>query len=97
MGTITVVVPNETEQQFRQAAREQFGYSEEALSEAVGTALQTWTEQVRATAKYRKEAEALGDPIVAISGLLRHIKKSSVELQHEIGTILSEKYDRHRC
>ncbi len=96
MGAIKLMISDDVEQQFRQAAMEEFGYSKGALSAAAETIFRSWTSRKQAEEKYRREAEALGDPVQAIHGLLKHVKKTSVELQHELGKIRSEKYVRHR-
>jgi hypothetical protein len=96
MGALKVVISDETEQQFRATAMAEFGYGKGALSEAAEALFRTWTSQKQAEEQYRQEAAALGDPIEAISGLLKHVKKTSVELQHEISRMRGERYARHR-
>lgn len=93
MGSLKVSIPDELEMRFRRAAMERFGYSKGALSEAAQVAFAKFAEPRE---RYSKEIAALGDPIKAISGLLKHVKKSSVEIQHDIGKIRSERYARHR-
>ncbi len=91
-----VVITDEVEAQFRQAAMAEFGYSKGALSAAAETIFHTWSSQKQAEEQYRQEAAALGDPIEAISGILKHVKKTSVELQHEISRRRGERHARHR-
>ena len=40
----------------------------------------------------KNELERLWDPIEAVTGMLKHVKKSSVELQPEVGKIWSAKH-----
>ena len=41
---------------------------------------------------YGKGSISITDPIKAIRGMLKHVKKSSVELQHEAGRIRAKRY-----
>ena len=64
-----------------------------ALSEAAESALQQWSSEQMLLFK---DLEKIDDPVKAVSGMLSHVKKDSVTLQHEIGKILSDKHVRHR-
>jgi len=92
MALIKVNVPERTEQKFRKIAMEKYKYKKGALSEAAQVAIDQWI------AREEKIVDELGDldPVKAISGLLKHVKKTSVELQHEISKIVGEKYATHR-
>ena len=81
MGEVKVKLSDETEAAFRKSAMEAFGYSKGSLSSAAEQAIGAWAaaEQVK--------AEKIDDPVKAITGMLKHVKKSSVELQHEVGAI----------
>ena len=89
MGEVKFKVSDETETAFRKSAMERFGYSKGSLSEAADHALKEWA--VRSV-----EVEKMADPVGAITGLLKHVKKTSVELQHEIGEIRRARYYAHR-
>lgn len=93
MGLIKVVVEDAVENQFRKTAMERFGYAKGSLSQAAEQAFSQWTQQEQELAK---ELESIGDPIDAVSGMLKHIKKSSLQLQHEIKGLWSAKDARHR-
>lgn len=89
MGELKVKLSDETEAAFRKSAMETFGYSKGSLSEAAEQAIKAW-------AGKPVEAEKMADPVGAIAGMLKHVKKSSVELQHEIGEIRRARYHAHR-
>jgi hypothetical protein len=92
MVIVKVVVDEALERDFRKAAMQRFGYAKGSLSKAATVAFSGWIGQ---NAELRDEASALRDPIAAVRGMLKHVNKSSVELQHEIGTIWSG-HARHR-
>ncbi len=92
MGLVKVMVPEQTEERFRKSAMERFGYCRGSLSKAAEEAFNLWAEDD----EFAAQVGALGDPIAAIEGMLKNVKKSSVELQHEIARIRSEKYVRAR-
>ncbi|MEK6961574.1 MAG: hypothetical protein AABX47_10495 [Nanoarchaeota archaeon] len=92
MGTIKVEVPDEIETRFRKSAMARFGYAKGALSNAASEAFGEWTRE-------QESQKTLGDsenPVDAMRGLLKHVKKSSVELQHEAANYRYEKYERNR-
>lgn len=79
MPSLKVQISEETERKFREAAMRRFGYGKGALSLAADRALSEWVDKQR-----RPEGVDLevSDPVEAIEGLLAHVKKRSVELQH---------------
>jgi hypothetical protein len=89
MGIIKVNVADDVESAFRRIAMRKFGYRKGALSIAVSRAIYDW-------AMMNSELEKVDDPVGAIFGMLRGTRKSSVELQHEAGGILSRKYAHRR-
>lgn len=89
MGEVKVKLTDETEAIFRKNAMETFGYSKGSLSSAAEQAIKAWAGKL-------VEAEKMADPVGAIAGMLKHVKKSSVELQHEIGEIRRARYHAHR-
>lgn len=97
MGEMKVKVSDETERKFREAAMRTFGYSKGSISAASEKAFADWVGQ-NEMAAIREMAykEGITDPIKAIKGVLRHVKKTSVELQHEAGRIRAERYVSHR-
>ncbi|MBI2666552.1 hypothetical protein HYX13_02980 [Candidatus Woesearchaeota archaeon] len=92
MGLVKVIIPEQTEERFRKTAMERFGYGKGSLSKAAEEAFNFWAEDEEFVA----EVHAIGNPVAAIQGMLKNVKKSSVELQHEIAEIRSEKYVRTR-
>lgn len=85
MGELKIKLPDEIEKAFRKMAMKRFGYQKGSMSEAASEAIGEWTETYESTDK-------IEDPIEAISGIMKHIKKTSVELQHETGDYIYEKY-----
>ncbi len=79
-----VIIGDEVEKQFRRVAMTRYGYGKGALSEAAEVALSEWSS--------REDTEVtmpagLEDPVAAIEGLLKHVRTTSVELQHEASRI----------
>lgn len=89
MGEVKVRLSDDTEANFRKRAMETFGYGKGSLSEAAEQAVKQWSE-LQSGGSYMEE------PVKAIVGMLKHVKKSSVELQHEIGEIRGNRYATHR-
>ena len=89
MGEVKIKLSDETEDAFRKSAMEAFGYAKGSISAAAEQAIKAW-------AAGQAKAEKMQDPVQAITGLLKHVKKSSVELQHEIGEIRAAKYAHRR-
>lgn len=77
MGEVKVKFSDETEAAFRKSAMETFGYSKGSLSAAAEEAAKVWM------ATRTKRAEK-SESLAKFMGALKHIKKTSVELQHEI-------------
>jgi len=65
-----------------------YGIGKEALSVVTKKALD---ERVTRVLKAIKVVRLIGDPVEAIYGMLSHVKKSGVELQHEARRIRAEK------
>ena len=89
MGEIKISLSDSIEEVFRKIAMKRFGYRKGAFSMAAEEAINNWTFSL-------VEEEKLEDPVNAITGLMKNVKKKSVELQHEVGNILREKYVNRR-
>ena len=87
MGEMKIKIPDNLDNLFRRIAMKKFGYRKGAISYAAKEALEDWT----ATEEIPDKIE---DPIEAISGIMGHVKKSSVQLQHEAWDYIAEKYDK---
>ncbi len=67
-----------------------FGYQKGAIGKAAQEALGEWA------AQYEKIEEQMEDPVEAIFGIMKHIKKTSLELQHEAWKSIGEKHAHRR-
>ncbi len=88
MGSLKIYISSETEKKFRMLAMKLYGYGKGSLSVAAEKALTEWI------AKVSEALEVVGpleDPVEAIYGMLKHVKKSGVELQHEARRIRAGK------
>lgn len=92
MVPLKVQLSEETERKFRETAMKRFGYSKGALSLAAERALSEW---VGKESMRDKASEEIGDPVDAIEGLLKHVKTSSVHLQHKASRIRSRRATTH--
>lgn len=88
MGGIKVYISDELERKFREAAMRLYGYGRGSLSIACENAISLWLSQVSEILEF---VESIEDPIEAIYGMLSHVKKSGVELQHEAREIRAKK------
>lgn len=73
-------LPEELEKRFRKLSMSTYGYGRGSLSKAAEDALRRWCSEMEETAAVLEE---IGDPVDAIKGLLKGVKKSGVQLQHE--------------
>lgn len=89
MGIVKVDVDDEVEKTFRKAAMQRFGYGRGSLSEAAEHALKDWSKR---QADYTDDIE---NPVKIIKGILKHVKKTSVELQHDASKIRAERWEKH--
>lgn len=90
MGQIKIVLPDDVEQAFRKAAMEKFMYQKGAVSRAAKMMITKWIFENCHNEKSNSPIKK--DPVGAIEGILKHVKKTSVELQHEVGEHIAGKY-----
>jgi hypothetical protein len=93
MGGIKVYISDDLERKFREAAMRLYGYGRGSLSIACEKAISAWLSQV---SEILDIVETVDDPVEAIYGMLSHVKKSGVELQHEAREIRARK-DLKQC
>ena len=80
MADLKVYISDELEEEFKKASMEAYGYGRGSISKAAAEAIQKWTaERERISHEY----SAPKDPVKAIRGMLKHVKETSVELQHK--------------
>lgn len=92
MSPLKVQLSEETERKFREAAMRRFGYGKGALSMAAEKALSSW---VRRETEIDRLVTDIKDPVRAIEGLLAHVKRGSVELQHQASKIRARRALHH--
>ncbi len=96
MGELKFKIKDETEKAFRKAAMHEFGFQKGSLSTAADQALSRWTNKHEELDKLRKMAkERIKDPVKSMRGILKHVKNSSVELQHEVSKSRSSRWKSH--
>lgn len=88
MGGIKVYISDELEKKFRETAMRLYGYNKGSLSIAAEKALRAWISQAQVSMEV---IGTIDDPVKAIEGMLAHVKKSGVELQHEASKIRAKK------
>lgn len=91
MRGLKVYVDEELEKRFRKVAMEVYGYGRGSISKAVEDAMRRWLLEHEVMLA---EIEIPEDPVKAIRGMLKHVKKSGVELQHEARSIRIRKTKR---
>lgn len=85
MKPLRVYLPEELEKKFRKFSMETYGYSRGSLSRAAIEAIKSWI----STHQTSPGVAVPDEPVRALRGLLRHVKKSSVELQHGSSSLKS--------
>ncbi len=95
MGELKVKISDETEKNFREAAMHEFGFQKGSLSNAAEKALSSWTTRHRNIDKLRLAAkQKIKDPVGSMRGIMKHVKKNSVELQHDAYNIRSNRWKK---
>ena len=89
MGILKVDIDDEVEKTFRKAAMQRFGYGRGSLSEAAESAMKDWNKR---QTDYNEDIE---NPVKIIKGILSHVKKTSVELQHDANKIRRKRWENH--
>ena len=89
MGIVKVDVDDEVEKAFRKSAMQRFGYGRGSLSEAAESAMKDWSK------RQTDYSEDIENPVTMIKGILKHVKKTSVELQHDANKIRAKRWGKH--
>ena len=79
MGEMKIYLPEDLKREFKKRSMEAFGYGRGSISRAAEEAIQRWTSERETLAREIPPPE---DPVKVLRGMLRHVKESSVELQH---------------
>jgi hypothetical protein len=88
MGGLKIYISDGLERKFREVAMRLFGYGKGSISIASERAIELWLSHV---SEVLEIAESIEDPVEAIYGMLSHVKRTGVELQHEAGQIRAKK------
>jgi len=93
MGGIKVYISDELEGKFRETAMKLYGYGRGSLSIASEKAFTAWLSQM---SEVMEAVNSVDDPVEAIYGMLSHVKKTGVELQHEVRRLRAARIGRYR-
>jgi len=88
MAGIKVYLSDDVEKRFREAAMKLYGYGRGSLSMASEKAILAWLSQV---SEVMDVAESIEDPVETIYGMLSHVKRTGVGLQHEARKIRAKR------
>ncbi len=91
MGEIKFKVSDKVEKEFREKAMKVFGHRRGSLKKAGEKALREWSQKIE---EIDSTIGLPDDPVEATSGILSDVDKSGVKLQHELGKIHKEKYEK---
>lgn len=89
MGEMKITISEDVEKMFRRIAMRRFGYQKGSMSEAAGEAFKQW-------ASSYEDFNNQDISWVSLKGILKSVKKDSVELQHEAWKNLGRKYANRR-
>jgi len=79
MKPIRIYLREDLDRKFRKISMASFGYSRGSLSKAAAEALEPWVRAREGLA----EVDVPSEPVKVVRGILSHVKKTSVQLQHE--------------
>jgi hypothetical protein len=88
MKDMKIYLPEELEKRFKKMSMDAYGYGRGSISKAAAEAIRRWTVEHE---EILREFEIPADPIGAIKGMLKHVRKTGVELQHEASKIRAER------
>ena len=80
MGELKIHLPEELVKEFKKRSMEAFGYGKGSISKAGEEAIRRWTSEREGLSR---EWSTPPQSIRQFRGILKHVKMSSVELQHE--------------
>ena len=89
MKGIKVYISEDIEEEFRKTAMKVFGYGKGSLSKAAEKAFENW---ILRYSNMIEDLEIPDDPVKAITGQLKGVEISAIELQHKVGRIRAGKF-----
>lgn len=88
MKDLKVYLPEELEERFKKMSMDAYGYGRGSISKAATEAIRKWTAERE---EILREFRVPEDPVGAIRGMLKHVKRTGIELQHEASKIRAER------
>ena len=88
MAELKIYLPEDLKNEFKKRSMEAFGYGRGSISKAAEEAIQRWISEKE---KITHEFPPPKDTVKTLRRMLKHVKKSSVELQHETRKIRAAK------
>jgi hypothetical protein len=88
MGELKVYLREDLKKEFKKRSMEAFGYGRGSISKAAEEAIQRWTSERE---KLLQEIPPTQESVKVLRGMLKHVRESSVELQHEARRIRAER------
>jgi hypothetical protein len=87
MGEMKIKISDDVEKTFRKLAMQRFGYGRGAISSAAQKAMEDWTTE---------QSFSNAIDFEKFRGILKGVKKTSVELQHEAWNSVHKKQNNRR-
>ena len=88
MGELKVYLREDLKKEFKKRSMETFGYGRGSISKAAEEAIQRWTSERE---KLLQEIPPTQESVKVLRGMLKHVRESSVELQHDARRIRAER------
>lgn len=86
MGELKIKISDDVEKAFRKLAMRKFGYQKGSMSGAAQEAIEEWI--------FSGESDQKEQFWDSLEGVLKHVKKSSVKLQHEAWDGILKKHNK---
>lgn len=80
MADLKVYIPDELEQEFKKLSMEAYGYGRGSISKAATEAIRRWMTERETISR---DFPPPKDPVKSLRGMLKHLRVTSVQLQHQ--------------
>jgi len=88
MRDLKIYLSEDLKREFKKRSMETYGYGRGLISKAAEEAIRRWTSERETLIREFPPPE---NPVRELRGMLKHVKKTSVEPQHEARKIRAEK------